>query len=93
MSHRCWRTRGGVKIGVAESGVHGVIREKQAFLKALRKKLGKEDNTYIQHLGGRIGQYGGNKEAEPENLVFDGQAEEKITKAFGDKNAKIYVIK
>ena len=51
------------------------------------------DNTYIQHLGGRIGQYGGNKEAEPENLVFDGQAEEKITKIFGDKNAKIYVIK
>ena len=51
------------------------------------------DNTYVQHLGGRIGQYGGNKIAEPENLVFDEQAEEKISATFGDRNAKVYVIK
>ena len=51
------------------------------------------DNIYIQHHGGRIGQYGANAAAEPENLVFDEQAEEKITKIFGDKNASVYVIK
>ena len=51
------------------------------------------DNTYIQHLGGRLGQYGANAVAEPENLPFDEQAEETVTKVFGDKNAKIYVIR
>jgi hypothetical protein len=51
------------------------------------------DNTYIQYAGGRIGQYGGNEIAEPENLVFDDRAEEKITEVFGDKNAKVYIIR
>lgn len=50
------------------------------------------DNTYIQHLGGMIGQYGGNEVAEPENLIFDEQAEEKIGKVFCDKNAKVFYI-
>ena len=51
------------------------------------------DNVYIQHLGGKIGQYGGNAVAEPENLAFDEQAEEKINNVFGDKSATVYVIK
>lgn len=50
------------------------------------------DNTYIQPLGGQIGQYGANEIAEPENLIFDEQAEEKILNVFGDRNAKVYVI-
>lgn len=52
-----------------------------------------EGNTFIQHLGGKIGQYGGNETEEPENLVFDEQAEEKINNVFGDKTAKVYYIK
>ena len=50
------------------------------------------DNTYIQHLGGMIGQYGGNEKEEPKILIFDENAEEKINKIFGDKSAKVYYI-
>ena len=49
-------------------------------------------NTYIQHLGGRLGQYGGNEEQEPENLIFDENAEKKIQNVFGDRSAKVYYI-
>lgn len=51
------------------------------------------NNTYIQHHGGMIGQWGGNETKEPEIEFFDDAAEEKITSVFGDKNAKIYIIK
>jgi len=50
------------------------------------------ENTYIQHRGGMIGQYGGNEIAEPEILLFDDHAEEKITGVFGDRDAKVYII-
>ena len=50
------------------------------------------DNIYIQHLGGMIGQYGGNEESEPDILIFDENAEEKIGSVFGDRNAKVYYI-
>ncbi|MBQ8893669.1 MAG: hypothetical protein IJ043_04595 [Clostridia bacterium] len=50
-------------------------------------------NTFIQHLGGKIGQYGGNETAEPENLTFDETAEEKIHSVFGDQTANVYYIK
>jgi len=50
------------------------------------------DNTYIQHLGGMIGQYGANEVKEPEIEIFDENAEEKIFNIFGDKNAKVYYI-
>lgn len=49
-------------------------------------------NTFIQHLGGKIGQYGGNEKEEPENLDFDMDAEIKINNIFGDKTAKVYYI-
>lgn len=49
-------------------------------------------NTYIQTLGGRIGQYGGNENEEPENLVFDENAEEKIKTFFGEKDPTVYFI-
>ncbi len=51
-----------------------------------------DGNTYIQHLGGKIGQYGGNKIAEPENITFDENAEKIINDIFGDKTAKVYMI-
>ena len=47
-------------------------------------------NTYIQHVGGRIGSYGANCVEEPENLVFDAQAEEKIRGILGDAEACVY---
>lgn len=47
-------------------------------------------NTYIQHLGGMLGQYGGNEEKEPEILMFDENGEQKIGEVFGDKGAKVY---
>ncbi|MBQ8509904.1 MAG: hypothetical protein IJ493_08375 [Clostridia bacterium] len=50
-------------------------------------------NTYIQHEGGMIGQYGGNELAEPEILVFDDEADVKIEKIFGDTDAKVYIIR
>lgn len=50
-------------------------------------------NTYIQHLGGMIGQFGGNEFKEPDILIFDEESEEKISNIFGDKDAKIYFIK
>ena len=49
-------------------------------------------NTYIQDLGGMIGQYGANAKAEPEIEIFDALAEEKIEKVFKETCAKVYVI-
>ncbi len=51
------------------------------------------DNTYIQHLGGMIGQIGGNENGEPLIEIFDMDAEKKIATVFKDENAKIYYIK
>ncbi len=50
------------------------------------------DNTYIQNLGGMIGQFGANEGKEPEIEIFDENAEEKILNIFKDKNAKVYYI-
>jgi len=50
------------------------------------------DNVYIQHVGGMLGQYGGNELAEPPILYFDGNVEENVEQVFKDKNAKIYSI-
>ncbi|MBQ7096238.1 MAG: hypothetical protein IJN80_07325 [Clostridia bacterium] len=49
-------------------------------------------NTYIQDLGGMIGQYGANEIEEPAVEIFDENAEEKIQNILGDKSAKVYVI-
>jgi len=51
-----------------------------------------DGNAYIQHLDGKIGQYGENRIAEPENMTFDMDADGVIGDIFGDKNAKIYYI-
>lgn len=49
-------------------------------------------NTYIQHFGGMIGQYGGNEEEEPQIQIFDEKVKERIEEVFGEKNARVYVL-
>lgn len=49
------------------------------------------DNVYIQYLGGMLGQYGGNEFAEPENLIYNENAEQLIAEVFMDKDAKVYL--
>ncbi|MBQ3124600.1 MAG: hypothetical protein IJC09_04170 [Clostridia bacterium] len=51
------------------------------------------DNTYIQDIGGMIGQWGGNEVKEPDIEIFDENAEEKIKTVFREKNPKVYIIK
>ena len=50
-------------------------------------------NTYIQNIGGMIGQIGANEIKEPDVEIFDEAAEEKINNIFGDKTAEVYVIR
>lgn len=66
--------------------VHLVAREQESCPQMYQ-------NTYIQNLGATLGQYGANQIAEPENLVFDEQAEEKIKKIFAEENPTVYYIK
>ncbi len=49
-----------------------------------------DGNTYIQHLGGAIGKYGENKIAEPDDLIFDENAEKTVKEILGDAEAEIY---
>ena len=49
-------------------------------------------NTYIQHLGGMLGQYGGNEVEEPSVEIFDESVEETIRSRWGDETAKVYYI-
>ena len=49
-------------------------------------------NTYVQHKGGMLGQYGANVEAEPAVLTFDGEVEQTISEVFGDKNATVCIL-
>ena len=51
------------------------------------------DNTYIQYEGNVIGKMGGNRVKEPDDIVMDENAETNIASVFGEKNAKIYVIR
>ena len=50
-------------------------------------------NTYIQTLGNSLGQFGANAVIEPENAVFDENADKKIAQTFGESNATVYYIK
>ncbi len=51
------------------------------------------NNTYIQNIGGMLGQYGANEVKEPDILAFDENASKTVLEIFGDKNAKVYTIK
>lgn len=48
------------------------------------------DNTYIQKLGGIMGQFGANEEKEPPLVMFDKNIQKNINEVFKDKIAKIY---
>ena len=50
------------------------------------------DNTYIQSLGGMVGQFGANEIKEPDIVLFDENAEESINGIFKDKTANVYYI-
>lgn len=49
-------------------------------------------NTYIQHLGQTLGQYGGKENGEPPILSFDENADKTIENVFGEKDATVYYI-
>lgn len=49
-------------------------------------------NTYVQTIGGMLGQYGENKEKEPPILTFDMDAEDRIRDVFGERDAKVFFI-
>ena len=46
-------------------------------------------NTYVQHKGGMIGQYGANGKEEPEIKIFDEGAAETVERVFKDACAKV----
>ena len=50
------------------------------------------ENTYVQYLGGLLGQYGGFAPAEPEILPFDENAAQTVARVFGETDAAVYGI-
>ncbi len=48
-----------------------------------------ERNTYAQHLGAMLGQYGANEQAEPAILPFDEHAAQTIAQTFGDERGAV----
>ncbi len=52
-----------------------------------------QGNTYIQALGGMLGQYGGNEQGEPPILSFDENIEETVKNILGDSTANIIKLK
>ena len=50
-------------------------------------------NTYIQSLGGMLGQYGENADSEPPICIFDENAEQTVKSVFCEDDAKVYIIK
>ena len=49
-------------------------------------------NTYIQHKGGMLGQYGGNETEEPAIIPFDDSADSIIRDVLGDAEAKVIML-
>ena len=49
-------------------------------------------NTYVQTIGGLLGQYGGNETAEPPVVPFDDRAEDVLTEVWGEKDPTVYGI-
>ena len=63
-----------------------LVAEKEEYCPTMR------GNTYIQHIGGTLGQYGGNEIVEPDNLPFDESAEINLVQVFGEKEPEVYWI-
>ena len=49
-------------------------------------------NTYVQNIGGMLGQYGANCDVEPEILIYGENTEKDISEILGEKDAKIYFV-
>lgn len=49
-------------------------------------------NTYIQHKGGMLGQYGGNDMEEPAIIPFDDNVDGVIRNVLGDSEAKVIML-
>ncbi len=64
-----------------------LVAEKQEYCPEMK------DNTYIQSIGGMLGQYGGKENGEPQIRMFDDDAKTTINNVFGDKSAKVYYTK
>ena len=64
-----------------------LVAQKQASCPVMR------GNTYIQHAGGMLGQYGGNEAAEPPILRFDDGIEATVRDVLGDAEATVCVIR
>ena len=52
-----------------------------------------KNNTYIQHQGGMLGQYGSNLEKEPEILIFGENAKDTITQVFNESEPEVHILK
>jgi len=50
------------------------------------------ENTYVQNLGMKLGQYGANEAVEPPILPFDADVERTVAEVLGDTDAKVYII-
>jgi len=51
-----------------------------------------EGNTYVQTMGGTLGQWGGNENGEPADHSFDENAERILGDVWGENGAKVYFI-
>ena len=65
--------------------LHLVAREKESLPELC-------ENVYIQKTGGMLGQYGENREQEPEIAYFGDNVEENIKEQWGDRGAKVLKI-
>jgi hypothetical protein len=63
-----------------------LVAEKDEYCPIMR------NNVYVQHLGGMLGQYGGNEAAEPHIIMFDERVEDSISNVLKDEGAEIYVL-
>ena len=65
--------------------LHLVAREKESLPEM-------SSNTYVQTMGGMLGQYGENKEKEPPILTYGEDAEACIRDIFGDSDATVLFV-
>lgn len=89
-----WSYTNTARNNIIENNIFDRSAYRMLHLVALKDEFCPEmrGNTYIQHLGGALGQYGANETAQPPILPFNQNAKENINTVFGDKTAKVYYI-
>lgn len=63
-----------------------LVAEKEEYMPKMN------NNTYIQNVGGMLGQFGGKEKGEPEILSFDNNASNILKNVFKDENATVLKI-